>query len=274
MNYQIDRMKWLIYVGNLLSVAPFYDFVTHKPKWLTFGKFFNLTILAFFLTGSSYCIAFGTFLESNDILSIVLMSLHYIFLCCLTNFSIAIFTIIYQKQFYNLLYGFIKLNKKIGSTELKFEKNYFQKLYLISTIAFISIFIEFFYELASIKSVKSLIIYEILLLLTYHVTLNLFVTFTSFVTWNVMYVNKALINVENETNHNKLNIKIMKLFDIYKDINHIILLINKLFELPLLMFLIVFATNILIFIHSFILNSRCIFHKMFHVHDLVRLKFF
>lgn len=295
-NERIERcINRLLYVANCLSLVPFYDFATNNLRWQTFGRILNCILLTYTIY-TSYCVLSSAMLSithKKDFVFNSLLIVNYTFQACLVNVSI-IFAMFRRKKFAKLLRMFAKLeeiaSKPYESNKKSYESNFSCKLFAFSAIVIAVLLADLLrtYNVAPIE-VTITCAYLLSLVLIYHTLLILYVTFVTIANCKIRYVNETIrgVNVtindkgevitrrsETITRKNKFKpaynyVLIKSLIKVYKNVNYLVRLINVIFELPLLIFFLVFASNILIFIHVNTLTSHKIYGISFYVHDIV-----
>lgn len=265
------RIRYLLYVANILSLAPFVDFATNDVKWKSFGRFLNCVTISYGIYNSYYILSTTIMWTTrSDIVINGLLVINYMFQACLIVVSIT-YTIFRTKKFIKLLKMLQKLEDELLNNSTTID-DFFRKLFAFSVIIIAISVLDFLWIC---KSGSFDVTFACALLLSfvfvYHTLLILYVTFVKIASIEIEQVNESIKNLNVVNNNANVYILTKRALSIYDNLNYLIKLINEIFELPLLLFLLVFASNILIFIHVSTLKSYKLYGISFYLHDIVSI---
>lgn len=263
----VNFIKPLHYLGNIFGVVPFYDFKRRIRTKRKIGKIYGILLIAVHIY-SFYGFIVGMELKENgNILFGSIFFALYSFMSLTSIISIFIFSIIHGNTYVKLLNKIEKVDSRIKCNE-KSDYCIFELLIANILIIFIS-----FYDYPNWYSFGLpiwYIVWDFFLGYSFRITIYLMYNFAIGLKYRYEFLNKFIKSLHAE---NSVPEDVYKIVEIYHNLNELVNLFNKLFELPFVMYMPLYTFYVLNTLKTIISNS-IVSILSFTAYDLVRIYHF
>lgn len=270
----IKSIETFYAICSLFSLGPFYNFETRKEKWCHFGKFYTIILLGYYV----YCAYQTTVIniqqteEAKYILLSVAEFLNYVFVFATIISSIVIYCFLQKKSYVTMLRLLHKLDRKIHP--FNNQRDYYYLTMFCTSILFINPIVwEYLVDYYTGNSRPLFVlICDSTTIPHYHLMLNLVSTFANIIKYRMEYINGLFNQIEDGFYSKSSNRMLLKhIFDLYKDVNKIVMLFNEVFSWPLALYFPIFILDIVYTLNNIFKGTPWDLLG-FCIHDMVRIE--